>query len=343
VQTTFFLDKLIRVLRSKCELRQHLLNFSTFKEAVFVLSVPILKRQREEIHKNLKPLERRFTVRKTVLVVCLTAIVLLLGSSIVLAADVVVGIQKPAVIERSSEFIVQVSLTNDQTTLNGFQITLRFYHETNNDIRCDSIQWTSRVTSNNPDMYAAGQAGDVSYLHNDEAMVVVWAVLPGEGLPPGEGPICNLYFTAGSNWDSNVPLTIDLTDKLDPPGAPEVSDSKGLRLPVTLKVNEGGNSGDVGGATLPAKFELLQNYPNPFNPATTIEFNLPKAGQVTVDIYNARGQKVKSYERDCSPGTVRIVWNGEDNRGNPVASGTYFYQVSANGEKLAAKKMILVK
>ena len=307
------------------------------------MSVPILKRQREGNKKNLKPLEGRFTVRKALLVVCLIAIVLLFGSSIVLAADVVVGIQKPAVIERSSEFIVQVSVNSNQVS-SGFQIPLSFFHNTNNDIRCDSIQWTSTFLNSKPTMYA-GQAGDMSYLHNESGVMaaVIWAVWYGEGLPKESGPICNLYFSTGPNWDPTVRLPIDLTDKLDPPGAAEVSDKDGHVLLPTFKVNEGGNSGDVGGSALPTEFRLYQNYPNPFNPATTIEFNLPKGGPVHLVIYNARGQKVKVFDQNLPQGTASVVWDGTDYSGKQVASGTYFYQVTANGQKLDAKKMVLVK
>ncbi|MCJ7507962.1 MAG: T9SS type A sorting domain-containing protein [candidate division Zixibacteria bacterium] len=280
-------------------------------------------------------------MRKALLVVSLIAIVLLFGSSVVLAADVALGVQKPAFIEPNSQSILQISLTNDEV-LNGLQIPLSFFHNTNNDIRCDSIQWTSRVTSSNPTMYA-GQAGDMSYLHNDNKTmaVVLWAVWYDKGLPPGKGQICNLYLSTGPNWDSKVGLPIDITDKLDPPGLAEVSDKEGQALPLAFKVNEGGNSGDVGGTTLPTEFKLHQNYPNPFNPATTIEFDLAKDGPVGLVIYNIMGQKVKAFQQNYSRGTVKVVWDGTDQSGNPVASGTYFYRVSADGKTLVSKMLLL--
>jgi len=88
---------------------------------------------------------------------------------------------------------------------------------------------------------------------------------------------------------------------------------------------------------------LKQNYPNPFNPTTTISFNLPKAENVNLSIYNVKGQLVKTLANDrLNAGDHNIVWNGLDNNNNQTASGVYFYKLSA-GNFSEMKKMVLVK
>lgn len=96
--------------------------------------------------------------------------------------------------------------------------------------------------------------------------------------------------------------------------------------------------------TNPAVISLQQNYPNPFNPETTISFSLPKAEKVNLNIYNLKGQLVKTLYQDnqCSAGVNSVVWNGKDNKGNSVSSGIYFYRLNCGKEQLT-KKMVLSK
>ncbi len=89
--------------------------------------------------------------------------------------------------------------------------------------------------------------------------------------------------------------------------------------------------------------ELLGNYPNPFNPETSISYNLRKAGQVTLDIFNLKGQKVRSLVNEHQEkGQHKVVWNGKDQNNSNVASGVYFYKMSS-GSYSSTKKMILMK
>ncbi|MDP3114689.1 MAG: DUF1565 domain-containing protein [Candidatus Cloacimonadaceae bacterium] len=88
---------------------------------------------------------------------------------------------------------------------------------------------------------------------------------------------------------------------------------------------------------------LLQNYPNPFNPATTLSFFIPASMPCRLDIFNIRGQRVKSLlNANMLAGKHSIIWNGDDDNGRYVTSGVYFYRlVTPNGSKSA--KMLLVK
>jgi hypothetical protein len=94
-------------------------------------------------------------------------------------------------------------------------------------------------------------------------------------------------------------------------------------------------------AETPTEFSLSSNYPNPFNPATSISFNLPNPASWTLKIYNVAGQLVKTLE-GYSSGQMSVIWNGKDNSGNEIASGIYFYKLSA-GDFTATKKMVLTK
>ncbi|MBI9032432.1 T9SS type A sorting domain-containing protein [bacterium] len=86
------------------------------------------------------------------------------------------------------------------------------------------------------------------------------------------------------------------------------------------------------------------NYPNPFNPETTIEFNNPVQGQVSVNIYNLKGQLVKSLLKDnLNQGVHKVIWRGNDSNDKQVSSGVYFYKISSGNNKSVTKKIILMK
>ena len=89
---------------------------------------------------------------------------------------------------------------------------------------------------------------------------------------------------------------------------------------------EGGGNGDG----IPHTVELLQNYPNPFNPLTTISFELPSQKQVTVEVFNILGRRVKKlFDGMTDAGLYQVVWDATDEHGNPVSAGIYFYRLVA--------------
>ncbi len=89
---------------------------------------------------------------------------------------------------------------------------------------------------------------------------------------------------------------------------------------------------------LAGEFELLQNYPNPFNPSTSISFNLPKASNVELVIYNQLGQAVSTVVNTrLNAGAHSYEWNAGD-----LPSGVYFYRLNAEGFS-ATKKMVLIR
>jgi len=88
---------------------------------------------------------------------------------------------------------------------------------------------------------------------------------------------------------------------------------------------------------------LHTNYPNPFNPTTSISFDVKERGVVSIDIFNVKGQKVRTLLNGVlDSGRHNIVWNGEDENQRNVGSGVYFYRMQT-GEFTAIRKMLLLK
>ena len=88
---------------------------------------------------------------------------------------------------------------------------------------------------------------------------------------------------------------------------------------------------------------LSQNFPNPFNPTTTIKYQVKEASDIAIEVYNVRGQKIKTLVNDNLPaGEYEVKWNGNDDNGSSVASGIYFYKLRS-GNDSQTKKMVLMK
>ncbi|MDD2424173.1 MAG: choice-of-anchor D domain-containing protein [Candidatus Cloacimonetes bacterium] len=85
------------------------------------------------------------------------------------------------------------------------------------------------------------------------------------------------------------------------------------------------------------------NYPNPFNPETTIHYNIKDATNVRLNVYNVKGQLVRSLvNANQAAGAYRVVFNGRDDRGNPLSSGIYLYRFTA-GKYSSTRKMMLME
>ncbi|MBT3755927.1 MAG: T9SS type A sorting domain-containing protein [Candidatus Cloacimonetes bacterium] len=90
-------------------------------------------------------------------------------------------------------------------------------------------------------------------------------------------------------------------------------------------------------------FQLNQNYPNPFNPDTNISFSMDVTSKVEIDIYNAKGQKIRNLvDGFFSDGEHIVNWNGKTDEQKMAPSGIYFYRMSNNGI-YRNRKMILMK
>ena len=88
----------------------------------------------------------------------------------------------------------------------------------------------------------------------------------------------------------------------------------------------------------------VRNHPNPFNPVTMISYQLPEANEVSITIFNVKGQRVKKLlHEQQAPGFYRILWNGTNDENIAVSSGVYFYKVSIEGTQDIVRKCLLLK
>ena len=120
-------------------------------------------------------------------------------------------------------------------------------------------------------------------------------------------------------------------------------------VPSSLRLRDIGDygyislKGEADNSELPAAVILNQNYPNPFNPTTQISFHLGKDTSVILEVFNVRGQKVKTLcVADLAAGAHSFTWNGNDQAGKEVSSGLYFYRLHTS-EGILSNKMLLMK
>jgi N-acetylmuramoyl-L-alanine amidase len=97
-------------------------------------------------------------------------------------------------------------------------------------------------------------------------------------------------------------------------------------------------------ATAPETYRLYQNYPNPFNPTTTISYQVAEHSvPVKLTIFDALGQEVRALvHQQQSAGNYAVIWDGRDNSGRAVASGTYLYKLTA-GDFTQTRQMVLIQ
>ena len=136
-----------------------------------------------------------------------------------------------------------------------------------------------------------------------------------------------------NNWIINYPLELDGTF------------SEKIIVHYSYSVNSQTTFGrkEIEIAPIPSEFVLDQNYPNPFNPVTKIGYALPENLQVRIVIFDVMGREVKTLINEVQEaGYKSVTWDSRNAMGEYVATGVYFYQITA-GEDYQIKKMLLMK
>lgn len=196
------------------------------------------------------------------------------------------------------------------------------------DNKVDYVAGTRSATPNGLIYRLEYQGGDMTDASS-------WASAAIDSLADSDGVQWDVVATGDVDGDGD--------DEVLYAGTPR-SGTRGNAQPITVL----DYSGVVGiddelSSNAPSGYELSQNYPNPFNPNTTISFTIPTSENVSLTIYNVRGQVVKTLVNDSrSAGTHNIQWDGLNNFGQKVASGIYIYTLRTSNFT-ESKKMTMLK
>ncbi len=192
----------------------------------------------------------------------------------------------------------------------------------------------------------ANEVPDLSIAQNAGRPQLTWTALPG--LADG----FNVYRRTQTETRTRLndaPLTgrdghVDFIDQ-------SANYAQGTVLYYSIGVVRGGAEVSMGpeveyrlgSGMLPSAFVLYDNYPNPFNPMTTIKFDLPRDGHVALRVFDLSGRVVRTLVDDnLGRASHEYKWDGTDDAGHRVASGTYYYRVDTD-RRTATGRMMLVK
>jgi hypothetical protein len=144
------------------------------------------------------------------------------------------------------------------------------------------------------------------------------------------------YIDEGNHFMADMPVVLSNPDAitLEKLILVDINQHKVMNIEINI----------IHGTTpLPLDYILFQNYPNPFNPSTSVKFQVPKTSDVTIKIYDMLGQEVRTlFTGQVLRGTYTTEWDGMNDAGVKMSSGSYIYRMTA-GEFVQSKKMILLK
>ncbi|RKX19618.1 MAG: hypothetical protein DRP26_03135 [Candidatus Zixiibacteriota bacterium] len=161
---------------------------------------------------------------------------------------------------------------------------------------------------------------EMAFYDNGEILSVLMYDLSGEWLSPGQQQVFRTSVVAGG--DGRISFT-EL----------QASDRYGRMLTCRGKFD----------SEIPEAYVLYDNYPNPFNTSSKIGFYITDKTFVCIDIFDMAGRIVRNLTSSEYPaGYHYLIWNGEDNHGNSVSSGVYFYRMKTSDFK-EVKKATLIK
>ncbi len=224
---------------------------------------------------------------------------------------------------------VALNLSADEP-LGGVVVALKFA-EPGTNVICTKADFIGGIAD-----YIAddGQSGAKFSIIDNEKKTILAVAIPftAKAIPQGEGIFLNLEFKG----EGKVKLE-----------ETTISHQNGISL-VNTKAQElkfDFNPIEMAAQkvqVLPKEFSLGQNFPNPFNPSTTISYALPANAYVKLVVYNVLGQKVKTLvDEEQTAGFRQVVWNGQNDRGEAIGSGIYFYRIQAGNFTKTAKMSLL--
>jgi len=164
------------------------------------------------------------------------------------------------------------------------------------------------------------------------------------GNPAAELDVCfwkpgELYYrgTTDSYGSIELPITLQSSGKIYITAT--ATDMLPARDSIEVTIQSGFDIDEV----LPGETHLHNNYPNPFNSSTTVNYSLAAESNVLLQVYDIRGRIVKTLISETGQaGSHDVVWDGTNDAGKPIASGTYFYALKTS-ETNIVRKMTVVK
>ncbi len=227
------------------------------------------------------------------------------------AANISVNSDEILNIKKESEFELPISIA-ELAEVGSFTFKLKY------DV--NKIEFLG-VSSSNGGMLVSNVVEDV--------ISIAWVNLDSKDVKVKDGSaLVNLKFRATEMFSKSDEVSLELLDGAELTDKLAKNLSAGINIPVVA----------IG---IPDVFALRQNYPNPFNPSTTIQYDLPENGKVTLTVYNSLGQRVGTLVNTKQvAGAYEVNFNASN-----LASGVYLYRVTVEGSKnfVMTKKMILMK
>ncbi len=277
-------------------------------------------------------------MKKLITMIMMIALVLVAGSSFAQGTKInaLVSVDN-AFVEAGEQFSVKVRLSNNSFALGALDIPLRF---SSPDLTLDSVSFVSSISVEN----FPAMIGTINQVQAVRIIYLPEVTSPIPTLSASQAVLGELFFSVATDAAQQV-ITIDsVYETTIPQIMLTFSSTTGetTYLPKfeigTITVGSPTAVDDDNDGLLPNNFSLGQNYPNPFNPTTRIEFSIPQAGNVSVEIFNVLGQKATSLvDRQFSAGQHIVEFDASE-----FPSGIYFYRLKHNQGTLT-KKMVLMK
>ena len=238
-------------------------------------------------------------------------------------------VSRPATLELAA--FNEIEILAPQTLVEGERVSVPVRMAADGTLQGVSVavDWNDDVLE-----YAGWSAGDLM-VRNDAPVFsakpgVIDAAALGVGGPGlgGEGVMATLHFKVRSVGDPGLVIA-------------EIDARNSQNEKVTL---DGRVVGDTPSSEVVVRRSALRpNVPNPFNPRTTVYFDLAQAGPVTVRVYSVSGRLVRTLvSGEMAAGQHQVMWDGIDDAGRSVASGTYLVQLVAR-DRTDSRSMVLLK
>ena len=185
------------------------------------------------------------------------------------------------------------------------------------------IDWVSAV----PDGESSLVKLEYSIYGNNGPWTIIADSLPNNGryqwnVPQANSSNCYIRYTVWTGTETETAIT-----------------------PLSFTISGGGTDVDnTSVVQIPISSGLYQNYPNPFNPETNIQYSITNDANVSLEIYNIKGELVRTLVNEPqSAGYYKVIWNGKAYNNISVSSGIYFYRLKIDDKVVDTKKCLLLK